>query len=78
MTRSHIKYQIAKDTDDTSDYFLEPVQEFSNASKKEVSFWKKFFQIIILILCYFVLSVGLTFYVQWLYNTYVSEDICDL
>ncbi|XP_012238323.1 solute carrier family 35 member C2 [Bombus impatiens] len=70
MTRSHIKYQIAKDTDDTSDYFLEPVQEFPNLSKKEVSFWKKSFQIIILILCYFVLSVGLTFYVQWLYNTY--------
>ncbi|KAK9302099.1 hypothetical protein QLX08_005819 [Tetragonisca angustula] len=70
MTRSYIKYQIAKDADDTSDYFLQPIQEFSNVSKKEIPFWKKTFQIIILILCYFVLSVGLTFYVQWLYNTY--------
>ncbi|XP_017885356.2 solute carrier family 35 member C2-like [Ceratina calcarata] len=70
MTRSHVKYQIAKDTDDTSDYFLQPVQEYSNVSKKEVSLWKKTFRILLLILCYFVLSVGLTFYVQWLYNTY--------
>ncbi|XP_076247780.1 solute carrier family 35 member C2-like [Calliopsis andreniformis] len=70
MTRSHIKYQIAKDADDTSDYFLQPVQEFPSTFKKETSPWKKVFQTIILILTYFVLSVGLTFYVQWLYNTY--------
>ncbi|XP_028523257.1 solute carrier family 35 member C2 isoform X2 [Apis cerana] len=70
MTRSHIKYQIAKDADDTSDYFLQPVQELSNISKKEISLWKKIFRTIILIFCYFILSVGLTFYVQWLYNTY--------
>uniref|UniRef100_V9ILZ5 Solute carrier family 35 member C2 n=1 Tax=Apis cerana TaxID=7461 RepID=V9ILZ5_APICE len=38
--------------------------------KKEISLWKKIFRTIILIFCYFILSVGLTFYVQWLYNTY--------
>lgn len=78
MTRSHIKYQIAKDADDTSDYFLQPVQELSNISKKEISLWKKIFRTIILIFCYFILSVGLTFYVQWLYNTYVSEEFYNL
>lgn len=72
MTRSHIKYQIAKDVDDTSDYFLQSVQEFSSMSKKEISPWRKTLQTITLILIYFVLSVGLTFYVQWLYSTYVS------
>ncbi|OAD55500.1 Solute carrier family 35 member C2, partial [Eufriesea mexicana] len=70
MTRSHVKYQIAKDTDDTSDYFVQPVQEFLNVSKKEIPLWKKASQTIILILCYFVSSVGLTFYLKWLYNTY--------
>nr|XP_034177202.1 solute carrier family 35 member C2-like isoform X1 [Osmia lignaria] len=70
MTRSHIKYEIAKDADDTSDYFLQPVQEFPNTSKKEVSPWKKLCKILTLIVIYFVLSVGLTFYVQWLYNSY--------
>ncbi|XP_012143878.1 solute carrier family 35 member C2 isoform X1 [Megachile rotundata] len=70
MTRSHIKYEIAKDADDTADYFLQPVQEFPNTSKKEVSPWKRLFQIAVLIVTYFVLSVGLTFYVQWLYNSY--------
>ena len=70
MTRSHIKYQIAKDVDDTSDYFLQSVQELSSMSKKEISPWRKTLRTIILILIYFVLSVGLTFYVQWLYSTY--------
>ncbi|XP_053995025.1 solute carrier family 35 member C2 [Hylaeus anthracinus] len=70
MTRSHIKYEIAKDTDDTSDCFLQPVQEFSGTIKKETSAWKKAIQTFILILIYFSLSVGLTFYLQWLYKTY--------
>ncbi|XP_076286522.1 solute carrier family 35 member C2 [Lasioglossum baleicum] len=70
MTRSHIKYQIAKDAEDTTEYFFPSVPEFSTNSKKEVSFWKRAFQKLILIINYFVLSVGLTFYVQWLYNTY--------
>ncbi|KZC08441.1 PREDICTED: solute carrier family 35 member C2 [Dufourea novaeangliae] len=70
MTRSHIKYQIAKDAEDTSDYFLQPVQEFSATSKKDISLWKGAFKKFILIITYFVLSVGLTFYLQWLYNTY--------
>lgn len=75
MTRSHIKYQIAKDVDDTSEYFLQPVQDFTNISKKDVPPWKRASQMAVLIVLYFILSVGLTFYVQWLYNTYVSEEI---
>ncbi|XP_078044022.1 solute carrier family 35 member C2-like [Augochlora pura] len=70
MTRSHIKYQIAKDAEDKAEYFLPSVQDFSTTSKKETSFWKRAFQKIILIINYFVLSVGLTFYVKWLYNSY--------
>ncbi|XP_031826391.1 solute carrier family 35 member C2 [Nomia melanderi] len=70
MTRSHIKYQIAKDAEDTSEYFLPSVQEFSTTPKKETSFWKKSFQKLLLIVNYFILSVGLTFYVQWLYKNY--------
>ncbi|XP_076171108.1 solute carrier family 35 member C2-like [Ptiloglossa arizonensis] len=70
MTRSHIKYEIAKDADDASDYFIQHVQQFSGAFKQETSIWKKAFLTFLLILIYFVLSVGLTFYLKWLYNTY--------
>lgn len=73
MTRSHIKYEIAKDADDASDYFIQHVQQFSGAFKQETSIWKKAFLTFLLILIYFVLSVGLTFYLKWLYNTYVSK-----
>ncbi|XP_043248362.1 solute carrier family 35 member C2 [Colletes gigas] len=83
MTKLHIKYEIAKDADDTSDYFLWPVQESSGAVKKETSGWKKTVQTLVLILIYFILSVGLTFYLQWLYDTYgfkfpLTAVICHL
>lgn len=75
MTRSHIKYQIAKEDVDSSDYLPQNVSEFQNVSIPESSFWRKAFQALLLISAYFVLSVGLTFYQPWLYNTYVSNDI---
>lgn len=75
MTRSHVKYQIARDDVETTDYMPQNVPEFQNISKLEASFWRKAFQALLLISAYFVLSVGLTFYQPWLYNTYVSNCI---
>lgn len=75
MTRSHIKYQIARDDVDSTGYLPRNGTDFQNLSKSESLFWKKAFQALLLILAYFVLSVGLTFYQPWLYNTYVSNLI---
>lgn len=75
MTRSHIKYQIARDDVDTTDYLPQNVPDIQNISKLETSFWRKAFHAFLLISAYFVLSVGLTFYQPWLYNTYVSNRI---
>lgn len=73
MTRSHVKYQIARDDVDTTDYLPQNISDFQNVSKLETSFWRKVSQALLLISLYFVLSVGLTFYQPWLYNTYVSN-----
>lgn len=73
MTRPYVKYQIARDDVDTTDYLPQNVPDFQNVSKLETSFWKKASQALLLISAYFVLSVGLTFYQPWLYNTYVSN-----
>lgn len=70
MTRSHVKYQIARDDGDASDYFSQHNQEFQTVSKKEPSFWKNAIRAVLLISIYFVFSIGLTFYQQWLYRTY--------
>ncbi|XP_066592564.1 solute carrier family 35 member C2 [Prorops nasuta] len=69
MSRSNIKYEIAKDNIDSSDYYLQQ-QDLNNPPKKELKFYAKALQIIILLFVYFVLSVGLTFYQKWLYKTY--------
>lgn len=73
MTRSHIKYQIARDDVDTTEYLPQSVTDFQNATKPEPTFWRKAFQAFVLISIYFILSIGLTFYNPWLYNTYVSN-----
>ncbi|XP_020293964.1 solute carrier family 35 member C2-like isoform X1 [Pseudomyrmex gracilis] len=70
MTRSHIKYQIARDDVDTTEYLPQSVTDFQNATKPEPTFWRKAFQAFVLISIYFILSIGLTFYNPWLYNTY--------
>lgn len=71
MTRSYVKYQIARDdADNTSDYLSQNIPDVQNVSKAEPSFWRKVSRALLLISAYFVLSVGLTFYQPWLYNTY--------
>ena len=72
MPRSNVKYEIAREDPDSADYFLQHVQDYQTTSKWEKSFWHRILQSIFLIAIYFVLSVGLTFYQQWLYATYVS------
>lgn len=69
MTRSHIKYQIARD-DVESEYLPQNVPDFQNVIKPEPTFWRKAYQVFLLIFAYFILSIGLTFYNPWLYNTY--------
>ncbi|XP_029161955.1 solute carrier family 35 member C2-like [Nylanderia fulva] len=70
MTRSHIKYQIARDDVETSEYLPQNVPDFQNVIKPEATFWRKAYQVCLLISAYFILSIGLTFYNPWLYNTY--------
>ncbi|XP_018397270.1 PREDICTED: solute carrier family 35 member C2 [Cyphomyrmex costatus] len=70
MTRSHVKYQIAKDDVDTSEYLPQNIPDFQNVTKTEPTFWRKAFHIFLLISAYFILSIGLTFYNPWLYNVY--------
>lgn len=83
MPSSNVKYEIARQDPGGSDYYLRHVPEFQNASRWEKSFWHGIFQSIFLISIYFILSVGLTFYQQWLYEAYVSttnplELICPM
>lgn len=73
MTRSHVKYQIARDDVDPSEYLAQNVPDFQNVMKPEPTFWNKAFHVFLLISIYFILSIGLTFYNPWLYNTYVSN-----
>jgi len=73
MTRSYVKYQIARDDVDTSDYRPQSVPDIHNVTKLESTFWRNAFQVFVLISVYFTLSIGLTFYNPWLYNTYVSN-----
>lgn len=61
--------------DNTSDYLPQNVPDFQNIPKAEPTFWRKISRAFLLISGYFVLSVGLTFYQPWLYNTYVSHHI---
>lgn len=76
MTRSHVKYQIARDDVDNSEYLSQNVPDFQNVTKPEFNtFWGKTFHVFLLISIYFILSIGLTFYNPWLYNTYVSNYI---
>lgn len=75
MTRLHIKYQIARDDVDTSEYLPQNVPDFQNLTSSEPTFWRKACHVFLLISAYFVLSIGLTFYNPWLYNTYVSSYI---
>ncbi|KAG5332164.1 S35C2 protein, partial [Acromyrmex heyeri] len=70
MTRSHVKYQIARDDVDTSEYLPQNIPDFQNVTKTEPTFWRKTFHIFLLISAYFILSIGLTFYNPWLYNAY--------
>ncbi|XP_050455638.1 solute carrier family 35 member C2 [Cataglyphis hispanica] len=70
MTRLHIKYQIARDDVDTSEYLPQNVPDFQNVTSSEPTFWRKACHVFLLISVYFVLSIGLTFYNPWLYNTY--------
>ncbi|KAL7293386.1 hypothetical protein TKK_0013152 [Trichogramma kaykai] len=69
MPRSNVKYELTRDDDDANDYFLQHVQEYEGMSKKAL-FWRGIMQAVLLISIYFVLSIGLTFYQKWLYNTY--------
>jgi len=83
MTRSHVKYQIARDDVDishieTSDYLSQNIPDcetYQNAIRPEVAFWRKMSQAFLLISAYFVLSISLTFYNPWLYKTYVSNYV---
>ena len=74
MPRSNIKYQLTGDDDDSNDYFLQHVQDYQSNSKT-ANFWRKMIQTLLLISVYFVLSISLTFYQQWLYSDdgYVSK-----
>ncbi|XP_012268370.1 solute carrier family 35 member C2 [Athalia rosae] len=83
MPRSNVKYEIANQDADTPDFFLHHVPEFKNATKKHIPFWWNILLTLILILIYFVLSVGLSFYQQWLLRTRgfhypLSVAICHL
>ncbi|XP_070148810.1 solute carrier family 35 member C2-like [Polyergus mexicanus] len=70
MTRSHIKYQIARDNVDTSEYLSQNIPDFQNVTSSEPTFGRKACHMFLLIYIYFVLSISLTFYNPWLYNTY--------
>ncbi|XP_015607112.1 solute carrier family 35 member C2 [Cephus cinctus] len=70
MPRSNVKYEIANQDADTSDYFLSHVQEFQNSTTMQTSFSRKILQTILLISLYFVLSIGLTFYQKWVLKSY--------
>lgn len=70
MTRLHIKYPIARDDVDISEYLPQNVPDFQNVTSPKSTFWRKAYQKLLLISIYFVLSIGLTFYNPWLYNTY--------
>ncbi|KAL6261413.1 hypothetical protein P5V15_006508 [Pogonomyrmex californicus] len=70
MTRSHVKYQIARNDIDTPEYVSQNVPDFHNVTNPESTFWRRAFHIFLLISAYFILSIGLTFYNPWLYNTY--------
>lgn len=74
MPRSNIKYEIARDDPDSMDYYLQHVQEYKTTSKIHKSFWNIFGRSLVLIAIYFPLSVGLTFYQQWLLHDYVSTN----
>ncbi|KAF7987659.1 hypothetical protein HCN44_003522 [Aphidius gifuensis] len=72
-SRSDIKYEIARnDQDDqnTIDYYLHHSQDYQTTKKIEKSIFYTLSKSLIIILIYFILSVGLTFYNQWLYNDY--------
>lgn len=66
MPRSNVKYEIANQDADTPDFFLQHTPEFKNLPKKRLPFWWSILLTSLLILLYFILSVGLTFYQQWL------------
>ncbi|XP_025074397.1 solute carrier family 35 member C2 [Pogonomyrmex barbatus] len=70
MTRSHVKYQIARNDIDTPEYVSQNIPDFHNVTNPESTFWRRAFHIFLLISAYFILSIGLTFYNPWLYNTY--------
>lgn len=70
MTKSDIKYEIANG-DDEQDYY-QTAQDFQLPVKPKTSIFRQILNTTLLISAYFVLSVGLTFYLRWLYSTYVS------
>ncbi|KAG7197651.1 hypothetical protein KM043_016472 [Ampulex compressa] len=71
MTRLHVKYQITKSDPEVNDRLAHTgVEDLKTIHSKKISFWKKILWTVLLIGIYFVLSVGLTFYQQWLYNSY--------
>ncbi|XP_012286689.1 solute carrier family 35 member C2 isoform X2 [Orussus abietinus] len=69
MPRSNVKYEVASQDADSPDYFLQQVHDFQSTAKTQTSFWRKIGLTTLLIALYFALSVGLTFYQQWLYST---------
>lgn len=74
-SRSDIKYEITRSNEDdrnTIDYYLHQSQDYQTTTKIEKSIFYTLSKSLIIILIYFILSVSLTFYNQWLYNDYVS------
>ncbi|XP_046603888.1 solute carrier family 35 member C2 [Neodiprion virginianus] len=70
MPKSNIKYEIANQEPDVPDYFLQHDTQFKNTPTKHLSFWWGILLTSLLILLYFVLSVGLSFYQQWLLKSW--------
>lgn len=72
MPKSNVKYQIASQEADTPDFFVQHATDFKNTRQKQLPFWWGIVLTTSVILLYFVLSVGLTFYQQWLFKTWAS------
>ncbi|XP_043474658.1 solute carrier family 35 member C2 [Leptopilina heterotoma] len=70
MPRFNVKYEIARDEVENTEYFLQNDQNLQTPSKKQLVFQQNQFLLIIIICPYFVLSMGLTFYQKWLFKTY--------
>ncbi|XP_063978558.1 solute carrier family 35 member C2 [Diachasmimorpha longicaudata] len=81
MPRSDIKYEIARNDPDTTEYYLQHAEDYQPTTKGGKTFGRTVVVSLVLIGFYFVLSVGLTFFQQWFNHKYhypLSTVLCHL